>query len=311
MMADKRARVRTKIETVITEIFNGGNRELIPEIYTEDCVFKDSAAGFELKGHDALRALMDAYEASLPDQKYELVDIVYGESDGERDQLAMHWKSSGTHSSELWGQPATGRRFEIEAVSLVELRDERIASVKQIWDVGDFCEQVGIERPPGPHAQARRQVLRQWFDEVWNQNAPLEAVDATVDRMWGPTAEAQGVSGVAIDGRDTAKAAIRLIRSAFEDIHFELSRFRDVGHEVSATAVWTMTHRATGKRVQTEMLVIATIRDGQFVGGKNVIDFLDVLTQVEALPADTLPALLQGAAIQLSPPATEPPAPTA
>ena len=51
---------------------------------------------------------------------------------------------TGTHTSEMFGVPATHRRFEFQGVLIYEFRDGKIASERRLYDYTSLLIQVGV-----------------------------------------------------------------------------------------------------------------------------------------------------------------------
>lgn len=103
------------------EVWNRAHYALIEEIYTEDfaCHFVD---GLETRGRAGVRAFIEGHRESFPDWTEEVLDTV---ADGDR--VVTRYRSTGTHEGAFQGIPATGRRVEINEVSIYRLENGRIA----------------------------------------------------------------------------------------------------------------------------------------------------------------------------------------
>jgi steroid delta-isomerase-like uncharacterized protein len=129
-------------------------------------------------------------------------------------------------------------------------------------------------------------VIRAWFDEVWNQRQ----VDS-IDRMFAADAVAYGLPSGPMRGPDGFRPVFNAFCSAFPDIHFAVEQTITEGAQVAARCRVTGTHTGegigvpvTGKPVDFQGVVIATIIDGQFRGGWNIFDFLTMYQQLGVAP---------------------------
>ncbi|MCO4769616.1 MAG: ester cyclase [Deltaproteobacteria bacterium] len=135
-------------ERLILLVFNGGAHWLVPEVYTEDCVFIDASFGGEVSGLDNLEAVVIGYREAFPDIHYDIVRVVQS-----ADNVIAHWTCRGTHQGPLWGAPGSGRTFVVRGVSIARFRGDKICHVEQHWQVHRFCDQLGLTPPqgqPGP-----------------------------------------------------------------------------------------------------------------------------------------------------------------
>ena len=140
------------IRRVIEEVFNGAKHELIGELYTSDCLFKDTTSRDEFRGLDMLKGMLEVYSAAFPDAHYEIQRVLV-----EGNCVAVHWRASGTHTGHFWGQPPTGATFDFPAMAFMEVTNGRISCVEQVWDMHLMCAQLSLKPPPfaAPRASAQ------------------------------------------------------------------------------------------------------------------------------------------------------------
>jgi steroid delta-isomerase-like uncharacterized protein len=126
----------------IEELFARGNAALIPELYARDVVDHNPVPG-QRPGHDGLRDVLEVFHRAFPDQQMQLLATI---ADGD---LAMdHWVFRGTHTGDLDGVPATGRRVEFRGFDLARIRDGRIAEIWHVEDMATMWADLGL--PAGP-----------------------------------------------------------------------------------------------------------------------------------------------------------------
>ncbi len=51
---------------------------------------------------------------------------------------------SGTHKGDFPGMPATGKRFSIRGVTIIELQGGKIRRNSDYWDAASMMKQVGL-----------------------------------------------------------------------------------------------------------------------------------------------------------------------
>jgi steroid delta-isomerase-like uncharacterized protein len=93
--------------------------------------------GRVLEGADALRTYLDERRRAFPDQRFEV--ICYHHSD--RAVIAELWMS-GTHSGEVHGVEATGRRFRVRMCSISEFDGEDLVNQRMYYDHGTVARQL-------------------------------------------------------------------------------------------------------------------------------------------------------------------------
>ncbi len=121
---DTEAKLKQKnIDIVLrshSRIWNMGNYDEIPEIYAED--YKAHfICGMEFSGHEGLRETVTNHRTAFPDWTEKVVDII---ADGDR--VVTRYISTATHEGEFQGISATGRKIEINEVSIHRVLNEKI-----------------------------------------------------------------------------------------------------------------------------------------------------------------------------------------
>ena len=130
------------------------------------------------------------------------------------------------------------------------------------------------------------QLIRRWFQEVWNENRIQTVYD-----LLAPDAIGRGQTGSQgeLHGPRDFVPFVKQIRAAFPDIHVEIDDAFGAGDKVVARWTATMTHggddlgvHATGKSVRITGTTIARILDGQIIEGWDNWDQLGMLEQIGA-----------------------------
>ena len=93
-------------------------------------------------------------------------------------------------------------------------------------------------------------------------------------------------------GREGLKAVLMQFRSAFPDIHWNVSEQIAEGDKVVTRFTWTGTHHdtflgipATGKHVEVKGVVIDRLESGKMADSRILMDTLGMLQQLGAIPA--------------------------
>jgi steroid delta-isomerase-like uncharacterized protein len=138
------------------------------------------------------------------------------------------------------------------------------------------------------------QLIRRWFQEVWNENR----IQAVYDLL-APNAIGRGQTGSQgeIHGPDDFVPFVKNIRAAFPEIHIEVEDAFGAGDRVVARWSATMKHGgdglgmpATGKSVRITGTTIARILDGRIIEGWDNWDQLGMLEQIGAYsPPESVP----------------------
>jgi len=111
------------------DLWNRWDDGAVTDVLAPDFVFRGSL-GTQTVGPDGWRGYRDTIRAGSADFHNEVLTLVV---DG--DTAAARLRYSGTHTGELAGIPATGRRFEYAGAAFFTARDGRLASA---WVLGDL-----------------------------------------------------------------------------------------------------------------------------------------------------------------------------
>src|SRR5919106_3571463 len=93
---------------------------LLP-LFTEDVVYEDVTMNVVNRGTAELRAFGEGFFSGFPDVTFELRTSFSNGTIG-----GAEWVMRGTHSGDLPGMPATGKRVEVRGSSIYEFAGSRI-----------------------------------------------------------------------------------------------------------------------------------------------------------------------------------------
>ena len=141
--------------------WNSGRIARMLDHYEDDIVWRNIAMGEVYDGKEAVRGFLEGLFAALPDLE---LDVTLRLPRGR--YVAEEYVIRGTHLGTMFGLPPTGRRLEIECMSMVELRNGRLKEDHFYFDAASAMRQMGLM--PGVEAATRpvgRTVLRAaaWF----------------------------------------------------------------------------------------------------------------------------------------------------
>jgi len=108
--------VKAMLERIFDEIINKGNLAVADEYFAED--FVDHGPTGDMTGREAFKALIAQWRAAVPDVRCTVEHVV---TDGEYAGWLV--RTTGTHTGDSLGFPATGKRFETVSANLGRLRN--------------------------------------------------------------------------------------------------------------------------------------------------------------------------------------------
>lgn len=137
--------------------------------------FHNPPPGFSADKQGVLESARLMHEA-FPDQQLELDHVI-----ASKDQAACHFKVSGTHEGEFMGLPPTGRRIEIEGVTIVKVRNGQVVEDITEIDTMRLMDQLGAPSPLA-NAQAAGQVWSASRDQPQDDASQPEELSS---ELWG------------------------------------------------------------------------------------------------------------------------------
>ncbi len=135
----------------IVGVFNGMHRAwnsrdsaALALAHTDDGVVYSPIFG-AVHGRAAIEKSYRDLFAAFADWTFEPQELIV---DGLR--AAQTFTVTATHTSEMFGVPATHRRFKVQGVLVFEFRDGKIAVEKRLYDFSGLLIQIGvIKAKPG------------------------------------------------------------------------------------------------------------------------------------------------------------------
>jgi len=136
--------------------------------------------------------------------------------------------------------------------------------------------------------EANEQLLRRWFEEVWNQKNA-----AAIDEMMAPDCIAYGLPDpdAILRGPESFKELHRSFCGAFPDIQISVLDVIAAGDRVAARWRATGTHLgdhlgfpATGRQMILDGATIGIVRDGLLREGWNMMDMGHLFESLRSEP---------------------------
>jgi predicted ester cyclase len=123
------------------KIWNTGNLELIDRVYAPDFLahWPASSEVPERRGIDGIRFGVTRIRTAFPDWHEWVLDVF-----GPGDSVASRYVSTGTHQGAFWGVEPTGRRVEIEEISIFRIAGGRVAEQWCMFDELARLQQLGV-----------------------------------------------------------------------------------------------------------------------------------------------------------------------
>lgn len=115
-----------------------GNTGALQHDYAEHAVVEDGMYPEPIIGRTAIMARKSTGFAAVSDFQLQITSrVVHG------NQLSAEWVATGTHSGDLPGMPATGRRFTLRGITVSVRQDGKIVREAIYYDLDHLRRQIG------------------------------------------------------------------------------------------------------------------------------------------------------------------------
>ena len=135
--------VEKTLQRMFDEIINAGKLEVADELFAED--FVDHGPMGDVQGRAAFKALVAQWRAAVPDVHCVVENVV-----SEGDLAGWLVRTTGTHTGDGLGFPATGKPFETVSANLGRFRDGLAAEHWSEQGMLPMLVQLGVLPLPAP-----------------------------------------------------------------------------------------------------------------------------------------------------------------
>lgn len=134
-----------RIVDLVLQLWNTGNPEIANQLYTDNSEREDPNRSEPTRGGREIAQYIALVRTAFPDFKLEMKEKIV---DG--DHIASHWTCTGTHKGDFLGIPPTGKRVEVNGMTLAQVKDGKVVRERVYFDRLGMLEQLGV----APNAQA-------------------------------------------------------------------------------------------------------------------------------------------------------------
>jgi predicted ester cyclase len=132
---------RAIVERMFDEIINNGQLDVADELFAEDYV--DHGPMGDVSGREAFKTMVGQWRSAVPDVHCEVDNFIV---DG--DNIAWIVRTTGTHTGDGLGFPATGKSFQTVSANIGRLRDGQAVEHWAEQGMFPFLVQIGVIPAP-------------------------------------------------------------------------------------------------------------------------------------------------------------------
>lgn len=141
--------VQALLHRMFDEVINQGRLEVVDELFADD--FVDHGPMGDTAGREAFKQLVAQWRDAVPDVHCEIDSVI-----AQGELCAWLVRTTGTHTGDALGFPATGRRFETVSANIGRLRDGRAAEHWAEQGMFPMLAQLGVLPVPAPAVPSPR-----------------------------------------------------------------------------------------------------------------------------------------------------------
>ena len=130
--------IRDIVDRFTDKAWNGGNLDVIDELFSEDYVGHDAPNPEPVHGPEGMKNFLRMYHAAFSDARIVLDDVLV---DG--DKVVTRWTGTGTHDGDLMGIAPTATSVRFTGIRIFRLADGKIVEGWVNWDTFGLMKQLG------------------------------------------------------------------------------------------------------------------------------------------------------------------------
>jgi len=215
-------------------------------------------------GIQGFKAYYQNFLTGFSDIKFTVVNAF-----GQGDNIVKHWNFKGTHTGDFFGMPATGKQVNIEGVTLVKMKDGKIAQEQDFMDNTVFMQQLGITSSPKNIG-----IIDNLYKAFGSGDIPKVLAELDAKIVWN---EAEGntyADGNPYVGRDAILNGVFMrLGNEWNDFKLVDIHLHDMANnQVLATLRYNGTYKKTNKPIDAQVAHLWTLKDGKVTAFQQYVD---------------------------------------
>lgn len=245
------------------DIVNKGDINQINEKNFDPNVVQINPAG-NIVGIADFKTYYQNFITGFSNIKFTVVDAF-----GQGDKIVKHWRFEGKHTGNFFGIPATGKSVKVEGVTLVKMKNGRIAQEQDFMDNGVLMQQLGLVSDPN-NVNVIDGLYKAFA--IGDIPAALGAMDAKI--VWNEAESNSLADGNPYIGPDAILNGV-FARLGANNEYFKLEGIQlhnMDNNQVLATLRYDAKNKATGKAYNAQVAHLWTLKDGKIIAFQQYVD---------------------------------------
>lgn len=125
------------------EFINTGNVELGQSIISSEVIFYAPTSPQPMHGFQSYIAVLDMMRGAMPDIMWTAEEFIANE-----DKVVVRFSMTGTQTNPFMGIPPTGKKINVTAMNIYELKNGKIIREHGLPDLFTLLNQLGVIPSP-------------------------------------------------------------------------------------------------------------------------------------------------------------------
>lgn len=250
-------------EQVWNDIVNKGQIDLINDTNFDPGIVQVSNNG-NIVGIADFKAYYQNFITGFSDVNFTVIDAF-----GQDNKIVKHWRFEGKHTGDFFGIPPTNKKLNIEGVTLVKMKNGRIAQEQDFMDNALFMQQLGLTSDPNNVT-----IIDGVYNAFSTGDMPkvLGAMDANI--VWNEAeSNALAVGNPYIGPDAVLNGVFAPLGGMYEGFTLKNIELHDMSNnQVLATLRYNATVKSTGKKMDVQAAHLWTLKDGKIVAFQQYVD---------------------------------------
>ena len=130
---------RQIVQRFLDECWSRGNLNAVSELVADNCRYHDPVFPSLTSGAENIKNHIQNCRNGFPDLMVTIDDTI-----AERDEVVIHWTTTGTHKGQFLGMPPTNKTASVTGTSINRIEGSKIAEMWTDWNLMSLMEQLGI-----------------------------------------------------------------------------------------------------------------------------------------------------------------------